>query len=133
MKRPHPLPLLAQPVRSTVSLPTGVDGQRLVLRRALALRNHATLRSLTVHMTHHLPMAAQPRALQQRGSKVKMDDSRSRGGITVVITASFLSMSQSSESHLKVRSGRLTSCQKKGKITSSQWINHLTSCQISLI
>ncbi len=56
--RPHPLPVLAQPMWSTVSLPTGVDGQRLVLRRALVLRNHATLRSLTVHMTHHLPLAA---------------------------------------------------------------------------
>lgn len=56
--RPHPLPVLAQPVWSTVSLPTGVAGQRLVLRGALVLRNHATLRSLTVHMTYHLPLAA---------------------------------------------------------------------------
>lgn len=55
-----PLPVLAQPVWSTVSLPTGVDGQRLFLRRALVLRNHATLWSLTVHMTHRLPLAARP-------------------------------------------------------------------------
>lgn len=71
MTRPHSLPVLAQPVWGAVSLPTGVDGQRLVLRGALVLRNHATLGRLTVHVTHHLPLATRPRALQQQGSKVK--------------------------------------------------------------
>lgn len=60
---PHPLPLLAQPVRCTVPLPTGVECQRLVLGGTLVLRNHATLRCLAVHVTHHLALAARPRAL----------------------------------------------------------------------
>lgn len=61
----YPLPLLTQPMGGTVPLTTGVDGQWLVLRGTLVLRNHATLRRLAVHMTHHLTLAARPRALQQ--------------------------------------------------------------------
>lgn len=64
----YPLPLLAQPVGGAVPLATGVDGQRLVLRGTLVLRNHATLWRLAVHMAHHLTLAARPRALQQGGS-----------------------------------------------------------------
>lgn len=70
--RRYPLPVLAQPGRSTVSPPTGVDGQGFVLNRTLVVRNNAALWSLTVHMTHHLSLATRPRALQQHRSKVKL-------------------------------------------------------------
>lgn len=61
----HPLPVLAQPVWSAVPLPAGLHGQRLVLRGALVLRNHPAVRSFTVHVTNHLPMAAGTGALQR--------------------------------------------------------------------
>lgn len=68
----YPLPLLAQPVWSTVSPPTRVDGQRFVLNCTLVVGNDAALRGFTVHVTHHLPLATGPRALQQHMSKVKI-------------------------------------------------------------
>ena len=52
-----------------VPLSTGVDGQRLVLRRALVLRDHAAVPGLTVHVTHRPPLATRPRALQGQEGK----------------------------------------------------------------
>lgn len=69
---PHPLPVLAQPMRRTVPLSTRVDGERLVLQRTLVLGDHAALGGLTVNVTYHLGLTAGPRALQRSKVRVRV-------------------------------------------------------------